>query len=282
VFFSQRKGYKPVRESLQKEGMDDDLRHGLWNAIDLCVWRENEYSHYSESFTTSNLYGLFQNYWHNLFKYPLDNLPHYFNEALGRVREKFFKCEWYEVYDFIEFTANYAPSHMVDKFTNFCNHILEREQSAYRFLDNQIVDLTSEQEIESIETAIKSSSKLSGVSTHLKTSLGLLSDRKNPDYRNSVKESISAVESLSKIITRDPKATLGAALKKIEAGQAMHPALKKALSNLYGYTNDSDGIRHSMLEESTITHHDAKFMLVSCSAFINYMLGKVSEKGIKL
>jgi hypothetical protein len=36
------------------------------------------------------------------------------------------------------------------------------------------------------------------VSEHLNTAIGFLSDRKNPHYRNSIKESISAVESLMK------------------------------------------------------------------------------------
>ncbi|MGR6868629.1 AbiJ-NTD4 domain-containing protein, partial [Acinetobacter baumannii] len=57
----------------------------------------------------------------------------------------------------------------------------------------------------------------------------------------------------------------------------LHPAFKKALTSLYGYTSDSDGIRHALLDESTISYSDAKYMLVSCSAFINYVIGKISE-----
>jgi hypothetical protein len=36
-----------------------------------------------------------------------------------------------------------------------------------------------------------------------------LADRENPDYRNSIKESISAVESAAQEITGDTGATLG-------------------------------------------------------------------------
>ncbi len=32
-----------------------------------------------------------------------------------------------------------------------------------------------------------------------------------------------------------------------------------------------------MLEESRLTFVDAKYMLIACTAFINYMLGKASE-----
>lgn len=278
MLFSKRKKLSPVRDSIQKDGMDDALRHGLWNSLHLFIWKRIEFDHYSHSFESSNVYQLFQHYWHNLFKYPLDNLPQYLEEAHGRVRKHFFECEWYEAYDFIEFTAQNCPKNLRDEFIKFCNNILEKELSAYRFVNSQLADITNEEEIESIESAIKSTAKYSGASKHIDTALRLLSDRKSPDYRNSIKESISAVESLCVSLSNDPKATLGKALNEIEKTHKLHPAFKKALSNLYGYTSDSDGIRHALLEESKISYSDAKFMLVSCSAFINYVLGKISEK----
>ena len=102
----------------------------------------------------------------------------------------------------------------------------------------------------------------------------LLSDRQSPDYRNSIKESISAVESICKIVTNDEKATLGKALKIIEDKLGLHPALKASLSQLYGYASDSDGIHHAMLQESNLSYIDAKFMLVACTNFINYLIKK--------
>lgn len=49
---------------------------------------------------------------------------------------------------------------------------------------------------------------------------------------------------------------------------------RAALGNLYGYTSDGDGIRHSLLEEPNLDYSDAKFMLVTCSAFVNYLTSK--------
>lgn len=278
MLFSKRKGFSLVKDTIQKDGMDDALRHGLWNALHLCIWEEIEYSHYNNTFQSANVYNLFQHYWHNLFKIPLDNLPGYLDDAHKRVRKHFFECEWHEVYDFIEFTAQNCPDGLKDNYIKFCNHILEKELSAYRFVDAQLTDITDEEEIETISNAINSTTKYSGARKHLKTALGFLSDRKNPDYRNSVKESISAVEALCVSVSNDPKATLGTALNKIEKTHELHPAFKKALSSLYGYTSDSGGIRHAMLEEEVIGYSDAKFMLASCSAFINYVLGKIGEK----
>jgi hypothetical protein len=112
---------------------------------------------------------------------------------------------------------------------NFCNMILEREMSAYRFVDGVVVQLTAEEEIAEIEQVLNAPVPLKPVSTHLRTALDLLSDRTKPDYRNSIKESISAVESICNLITGG-KDTLGDALKKVETTVAIHPALKKASS----------------------------------------------------
>ncbi|HHW57999.1 MAG TPA: hypothetical protein GXX15_10125 [Clostridia bacterium] len=95
----------------------------------------------------------------------------------------------------------------------------------------------------------------------------MLTDRKKPDYRNSIKESISAVESLVKLISSDKKGDLNRAIRKLEEKIYIHPALKEAFIKLYGYTSDEGGIRHAMLESNNISFEDAKYMLVSCSAF---------------
>lgn len=86
------------------------------------------------------------------------------------------------------------------------------------------------------------------MNAHLNTALKHLSDKENPIYRNSVKESVSAVEAICKIYTKNERSTLGDALTKLEREGSIHPALKKAFSSLYGYTSDSAGIRHSLTE----------------------------------
>ncbi|MBI2817655.1 MAG: hypothetical protein HYX72_12020 [Acidobacteria bacterium] len=96
------------------------------------------------------------------------------------------------------------------------------------------------------------------------------------------KESISAVEALCKLITNKHKATLGDALKELEKKLPMHQAFKNALNNLYGYTSDAEGIRHALLDESKLTPDDGKFMLVLCSAFVNYVTAVASKAGIEL
>ena len=104
----------------------------------------------------------------------------------------------------------------------------------------------------------------------------MLSDRTNPDYRNSIKESISAVESLCRTVSGNDKATLSAALKILK-DKGLHPALESAFQSLYGYTSDANGIRHALLEKSNLTSTEARFMLIICSAFTNYVIATISE-----
>jgi len=200
-----------------------------------------------------------------------------------KIRNKFYNYEWYEVYDFIEFIVySYPYKDDNQNFMDLCNSFLKRELSAYRFIGGKITQITSEEEILEIEEALEISKPLKAVNTHLKTALDLLADRKSPNYRNSIKESISAVEAICNLITKGKKATLGQALKKIEDKVGLHSALKNAFSSLYGYTSDADGIRHALLDEPNLDFEDAKFMLVSCSTFINYIVIKASKAEIKI
>lgn len=281
MLFSQRKGLKPIRVGIQVDGIDTDLRNALWDAIQLAVWDKHEDRSYYGYLADSSLNWLFKLLWHKYFKTPIDLLPERLSEAIARVRKYFFSCEWYEAYDLIEFIAAHASDAQGKELMELSNLIMERELSAYRFIDHKIVQISSTEEVESIEQAIANDALSEGARVHLKAALGLLSDRKSPDYRNSIKESISAVESLAQALTGDPKATLGSALKYLEQGGGMHPALKSSLSSLYGYTSDADGIRHALLEEANLTFTDAKFMLVACTNFVNYMLGKASESGMR-
>jgi hypothetical protein len=54
----------------------------------------------------------------------------------------------------------------------------------------------------------------------------LLSDRQKPDYRNSIKESISAVESAAKIISGDPKIDMSKVLSMLEKARKLNGALR--------------------------------------------------------
>ena len=164
------------------------------------------------------------------------------------------------------------------------NTVLEREFSGYRIINNTVAPISNESEAKEIESAINAGinfTSLNSCNTHLTSALQKISYRTTPDYRNSIKESISAVESVAKIISGTTKGSLGSAIDKIKVKLKIHPSLERALKSIYGYTSDSDGIRHALTEESNVDFEDAKFMLVTCSAFINYLIAKANKSHIQ-
>lgn len=183
--------------------------------------------------------------------------------------------EWYTIYDFIEKYLSTCNEDKVDKMQSEFNRILEEEISAYRILEKKVIPITNKSELLTIEEA--KNSDFDSVKIHLDKALGLFAERRNPDYENSIKESISAVESMCCIITGSTgkNATLGNTLKKLkENGVHIHQAMEKAFLSLYGYTSDEDGIRHGGIDFRNAPSEDAKYMLISCSAFINYLTEK--------
>jgi len=276
TLFSHRKGLKKVRTAVQVDSIDGTLRNRLWN-----VFRTSYLDNlYFPAFSTA--FGQFMTtFWDNYLKATFDTMPTGTSSIYATIMKYFFDCEWYEVYDFLEFFVNNFPIKTAnDRFISACNNVLEQDLSAYRFVGEQITQITSEEEISEIEEALET--PLAPVRTHIDESLKLLSDRKSPNYRNSIKESISAVEAICKTIADSRNATLGQALDIIEKEIGLHGALKRAFDSLYGYTSDAEGIRHALLEESSLSFEDAKFMLVSCSAFINYLVSKAEKAKIKL
>lgn len=277
--FSERYGYKPIKNAFQTESVDAPLRNGLWSLLKIYCW-DHTYqvpgysSIYLNSRGNEGMRTLCQRIWFSYFKEPLDHLSNDWSIVLGQLREHFFGCRWNEVYDFVEFLLqNCIWFHFEENFTVPCNQLLEREMSAYRIVKGVITRITEEHQITEIEQAIENSS--APVRTHLYRSLELLADRSNPDYRNSIKESISAVESQVSITTKNEKGTLGQLIKQLEDKIELHPALKAAFGSLYGYTSDEGGIRHALTEVERVDFNDAKFMLVVCSAFINFVEGKL-------
>lgn len=186
--------------------------------------------------------------------------------------------EWYTIFDFVERYLAVSDENISAKMENEFNHILEDEVSAYRILDRFVVPITNKAELATIEEA--KSTPYDSVRTHVSKALALYADRKAPDYENSIKESISAVEAMCCIITglTGAQATLGAAIKKLkDNGVHIHRAMETAFSSLYGYTSDENGIRHGGIDFKNAPAEDAKYMLISCSAFVNYLMEKWSK-----
>ncbi|MDA8328731.1 MAG: hypothetical protein M0Z83_07155 [Betaproteobacteria bacterium] len=263
--FSQRQGITPLPANLKPDAMPDELRNVLWNHFN--VWFGNQ----------PDKSKLLEALWHVYWNKPIDEIPigqsysgtHYYKRALEIIRQHFFEAKWYEVYDFLEFFI--GSGYAGQELGKSVNKDLSIKLAAYRVINQQFVPITTEHEIAALEEALANKDKFSHAASHIATAISHLSNKQNPDYRNSIKESISAVESVAKIICDDDKATLAQALSKLKKSSKLHGALSEGYTKLYAYTSDANGIRHALMNEPNLTIDDAKYFLIICTAFVNYL-----------
>lgn len=308
--FPEREGI--IKKLLQVNDVDDDLRNRLWSLmveylrklnahekgiIFRGIWTEeikkplDEFPEEPnipkgerwEHFTGGYINGNFEN--EEVAEYEDKLLPNYIDDLKHKqeiIKIDFLNGDWFRVYSILEFFLKQKElkKHKQAIILKL-NKILEEEKSGYRFVNEEFAKLTNEEEIQEVKITLAHT--MDSVRTHMKDALNLYSDRQNPNYRNSMKESISAVEALCKRIVGNTKTTLDKALTKIEekTGIPLHPALKDAYKKLYGYTSDAQGIRHEIKDKTTVDELDARYFFIICSAFINYLTELARKEDIQ-
>ncbi|MCW5514724.1 AbiJ-NTD4 domain-containing protein [Muriicola sp. Z0-33] len=283
--FSQRIGVTEISKPMQVESIDEDLSNGLWNVIKIQILdRKGEYKNH---YKISEFDEFARNLWHEFYKKPVDEIE-YFEpyDIKGKIKKIYFASEWFEKYDFVEFCLNTLfEKTEIFLFSREINKVLEKEYAGYRIVKDELIRISNDLELTSIQETMKLTkdyTSLNGANIHLTKALSLLSDRNKPDYRNSIKESISAVEATCKSLTGI--STLGKALSKMNKyGIHINSQLKSGFEKIYAYSNQGEtGIRHGIDTDYIESEFsDAQFMLVSCSAFINYLVLK-SKKSEEL
>lgn len=274
ALFSERNNITP-KKALQIGELDIATRNQIFNQIHQC---------YSGRYEMGSDFSIrFKSIYINHFKKPSTDriistdriLDIEDREEFEYIKKYIQKTDCSKVFDLIEYIFEIEDDiDYANCLKSNLNKIFIIENVGYRIINWEITTITNSVEIESMEESIDNSPKV--VKTHLEKSLKFLSDKTKPDYKNSVKESISAVESMCKLILNNKNVTLGQALKEIEKNNDIEipSALKNSFSKLYGYTSSEDGVRHASFDDKDLDYDLAKLLLVSCSAFTNYLLAK--------
>jgi len=269
--FSERYGYSKGSDVIIREEITTPINNSILNWF-------NEF----EVFLGGNYYVLERDVWQFFLNRKLQNYENSYTRRTIVIASEFdnTSLEWYEKLNLIEYFLSKVkiiiPANTYGGFVDRLNKEFERHNFAYRIIGDGIEEITSKVELESIEEALVNENV--GVKTHLKAALAFLSiAQESPNYRGSIHQSISAVEALCREITGEN--TLGKALPKLEnAGVKINNVLKEGFRKIYDYTNGLDGIRHALMDDSNPpTSDEAIFMLVACSAFINYLTEKKNQ-----
>ena len=270
--FSERHGYIKPSDALIVDCMPKEVQNSIYNclynygeenpgffeSLDKMVWvyflNEKEITYDQTQFNKGYI-----------ILYIIDNSQYEWHQKLSMIEYLLELLEKMEI----------KRQQKMPSFIDSINRSFERLNYGYRIINNLVTPISSKEEVHCIEETIGSAKD--NIKEHLNSALKHLADKENPDYRNSIKESISAVGALCREMTGEND--LGKALFVLEKKQGkLHPQLKTAFDNLYSYVNEKQsGIRHELMDESGAyipSYHEAKYMLVICSAFINYLNGK--------
>lgn len=268
VRFSEKYGHRPVSDVIQLDTIDDNLRTDLWN------FTYHSFTGGIESFWTDKIFDhVFALAWVKHFHEDIDELPSR-QYRLDEVKRWFKEAQWYEVYDLVELiteSAHDISNGEVD-LSPVYNKLLAAGRSGYRLVAHQIAPISDTNEIDTIEEALTVSTD--AARHHLQSALSLLADKTAPNFSESVKESISAVEAKAKAM--DPAAkTLGEALKTLKNRKdGLFPDNKplfEAWEKMYGFANSEAGVRHAGRVAPNVSQAFAQYFLIACSAFINLL-----------
>ena len=271
VSFSQAQGYEPLPQPLQLEELSHRARVRIWNAFHETFIDPDEDEEIDEDDLDDLAYSLHM----DLFEGAIDEAPSHWN-YFDDFKEYFLGREFNEVFDLLTFLMrhNVCPetfiSELVEVFSD-CHlaYVIDTGSSP------TIYPASTPEEGQATIDALRvlKEYRLDGARQHLIQSSVFIN---RGQWAQSVRESISAVESVARRIAPGTN-TLSAALDKLRnQGLLEHPALYQGLDKLYGYTSDEQGVRHSLLDqgESNVGQDEAVFMLGACASFASYLWRK--------
>ena len=282
VLFSHRQGLVNKLSIITKDSINPDVINAIGSCYDILCHELKSY--YSDNYIPKDIE---RELWVHFVNRRLANFEEngsyrlVFDELLTQSN-----LSWYRILDLVEYVCKWISVNVstypyidgiLKGFESCINQEFDRLDYGYRIVNHCIVDITSDVEMDAINEAVSGSKD--NVRKHLLSAIGHYSARPNPDVRNAIKESISAVEAVCRELTGDD--TLGKALKHLEEkGVIIHSMIKDQFTKFYVYTNDSNsGIRHALMDsEGTYvpSKDEAYYMIVSCCAFVNYLRRKVA------
>ncbi|MVM32844.1 hypothetical protein GO755_22585 [Spirosoma sp. HMF4905] len=288
--FSERYGY--VVKQVQFGSLDRITKNFLWEEIYFFFMIQIEIDlEEDDSRAGKNLLmKIDREIFHNsLLVFP-SNDP---KQVIKSCENLVLNSSWYFIFDLVEMLVQNGSNVFESKseykkalklFIKAFNKVLEEQKALYRLASTLVVPITSEAELSVLSDALEDTDKLPTVNGHLIKALKHLSNRTNPDYHNSIKESISALEALLGIIVADPKKDFSDAITLIKKRKviSVNMHLENTLKSMYRWASDEGAIRHADKgSDSVIDLDDAKLMLTTCSGLVSYLIAKSIKAGIE-
>ncbi|HEK1364478.1 hypothetical protein KZ854_13520 [Pseudomonas aeruginosa] len=198
------------------------------------------------------------------------------------------RATWWQFYDCVEIIGTqlhqtekkYESDPFPDVWDEFrfpayrskVNALFEQQMVGWRLNDQSQLEMALPKDLaDRIEATSKSlTDEFQSARAHYrKAKRYILGTTKDPE--NSIKESISALESVCRVIHPDTP-TLGKALSKMKSEGLYPPMMISVFEKFYAYCNDEPSVRHGSDKPSRVQLLDAELALHLGAAFIRYTL----------
>ena len=280
--FSQAEGIDPLPQPAALGELSQRARTHLWNVVYFLLEnsvRSSPEPYVGGKYITKPWKTILLHY-HLDSGNPADEFRSDSEDHFREIKDLFMKGDYNRVFDFLLFVLRH-PSAPVE-FRPAVASALEKCMCAYTVVEDgpTIIPIVLPEQRGSIQEVFRvlRSGPFEGARAHLRKSAECIN---NGDRAESVRESIHAVESVARCLDAGAGKSLKPALDALSEKVDLHGAFKKGIENLYGYTNDEDGIRHALLEEqANVDTEDAVFMLGACASFAAYLVNKARKAGL--
>jgi hypothetical protein len=266
--FTQAQGIEPLPSPLALEELSQHARTDLWNWLWSCIPHSDFLSAWG-GLSAPEIEGILRLAYVELLHAPLDLFPGDVGTVPLIIKPIFLSGPYNIVFDIVQFILRNSND---ESYYPRVRQILRQNMLAYDIIDippdgPTIVPNASPEEGEAIREAfaVLRTGPFDGARHHLQQAASFINAGDAP---KAVAQAMHAIESVVRVIA--PNNNFNQALASLNATSTIHPALKEALTRLYGYTSDEKGIRHPMLESDVARVHmpEAVFMYGACAAFI--------------
>jgi hypothetical protein len=193
-------------------------------------------------------------------------------------------AKWYHFYDFMELVAqrlresergrdaSWKEKFGFAAYQKKVNDLLGEDRTAWRLNSKGEVvrDVPPEYNsaLDEVESALKG--KLEPAREHYRKAIRFIYERPL-DPENCIKEIVSAIESLGKIIYPGTN-TLGDVVKKLRADESAPQGIVTVIEKFYAFANAEPAVRHGGAIASTVSIQDAEFCFLVGTALIRYLV----------
>lgn len=284
--FSSRYGYDPKGSGPARiEEASEWLRNNYWSlaAVDLLyIDKDKRYSNAEEAPLPTKELG--EQFCRRILREEPEEAMSDSWHCVEELQRLITTAKWYHFYDFVELVgerlreterrhdAAWKAKFGFGAYQKKVNSLLAEDRVAWTLSSKGelVRDVPAEYRgaMNEVEAALKG--ELEPARDHYGKAFRFIYERPL-DPENGIKEIVSAVESLGKIIYPGTK-SLGDVVKRLRADEAAPQGIVTLIDKFYGFANAEPAVRHGGAVPSSVSIHDAEFCFLVGIALVRYLL----------